>query len=103
MISTAPRAHLHCPVGLFRRHEDRVARITTRLYRAPTTGGRTQAAAALLEEVAVLLRCEAHDEASVDCRRCQGYSELRRLTAASVVQATAGRDRRPSPEQAWAA
>lgn len=103
MISTATRGNIHCPVGLFRRHEGRVALFTHQIYRARTIREKARAATALLAEVNVLLRCEEHDEASVDCRMCQGYAELRQCTATAVVQAATRPDRRPDREQAWAA
>jgi hypothetical protein len=81
------QASIHCPIGLFSRQEEEVARLTQEINQARTAAEKAPWAQALIEAVYVLLECEQYDEGSMDCRLCPNFSELRRKTAALVIKA----------------
>lgn len=90
------RASIYCPIGLFFRQEEEIARLTQEINQARTAAEKAPWAQALIETVDVLLACEQYDEGSMDCRLCRNFSELRRKTAALVVEAGRLEDRRQS-------
>ena len=96
MRETGRRASIHCPIGLFPRQEEEIARLTQAINQARTAAEKAPWAQALIETVDVLLACEQYDEGSMDCRLCRNFSELRRKTAALVVEAGRLEDRRQS-------
>ena len=96
MRETGRRASIHCPIGLFPRQEEEIARLTQAINQARTAAEKAPWAQALIETVDVLLACEQYDEESLDCRLCRNFSELRRKTAALVVEAGRLEDRRQS-------
>jgi hypothetical protein len=81
------QASIHCPIGLFPRQEDEIARLTQEINQARTAAEKAPWAQALIEAADVLLACEQYDQESLDCRLCRNFSELRRKTAALVVKA----------------
>jgi hypothetical protein len=93
---TSRQASIHCPIGLFPRQEDEIARLTQEINQARTAAEKAPWAQALIEAVDVLLTCEQYDEGSLDCRLCRNFSQLRRKTAALVVKAGRLNDRRRS-------
>jgi hypothetical protein len=78
---------IHCPVGLFPRHDARMAELSEEINLASTVREKAEAAESLLGEVQVLLECEDHDQRNMDCRLCRGFTELRRGAAELVRQA----------------
>jgi len=90
------QASIHCPIGLFPRQEEEIARLTQEINQARTAAEKVPWAQALIETVDVLLVCEQYDEGSMDCRLCRNFSELRRKTAALVVEVGRLEDRRQS-------
>jgi hypothetical protein len=92
----ATRASIQCPIGLFRRQEEEINRLTQEINQARTAAEKAPWAQALIEAVDVLLACEQYDQESLDCRLCRNFSELRRKTAALVVKAGHLDDRRRS-------
>ena len=90
------QASIHCPIGLFPRQEEEIARLTQEINQARTAPEKAPWAQALIEAVDVLLACEQYDEGSMDCRLCRNFSELRRKTAALLVKAGRLDDRRRS-------
>jgi hypothetical protein len=78
---------IHCPSGLFPRHDARMAELTEEINLAPTAREKAEAAESLLGEVSILLRCQDHDPRNLDCRLCRGFTELRRGAAELVRQA----------------
>ncbi len=96
MRETGRRASIHCPTGLFPRQEEEIAHLTREINQARTAAEKAPWAQALIETVDVLLACEQYDEESLDCRLCRNFSELRRKTAALVVEAGRLEDRRQS-------
>ena len=96
MRETGRRASIHCTIGLFPRQEEEIARLTQEINQARTAAEKAPWAQALIETVDVLLECEQYDERSMDCRLCRNFSELRRKTAALVVEAGRLEDRRQS-------
>ncbi len=87
MKETSRRASIHCPIGLFPRQEEEIARLTQEINQARTAAEKAPWAQELMEAVDVLLACEQYDEESLDCRLCRNFSELRHKTAALVVKA----------------
>lgn len=85
---------IHCPIGLFPRQEEEIARLTQEINQARTAAEKAPWAQALMEAVDVLLACEQYDEQSLDCRLCRNFSQLRRKTAALVIKAGRLDDRR---------
>lgn len=81
------QASVHCPISLFPRQEEEIARLTQEINQARTAAEKAPWAQALIETVDVLLACEQYDEESLDCRLCRNFSELRHKTAALVVKA----------------
>jgi hypothetical protein len=81
------QASIHCPIGLFPRQEEEIARLTQKINQARTAAEKAPWAQALIEAVDVLLACERYDQESLNCRLCRNFSELRRKTAALVVKA----------------
>jgi len=96
MRETDRQASIHCPIGLFPRQEEEIARLTQEINQARTAAEKAPWAQALIEAVDVLLACEQYDEESLDCRLCRNFSELRRKTAALVIKAGRLDDRRRS-------
>jgi len=90
------RASIRCPIGLYPRQEEEIARLTQAINRTRTAAEKAPWAQELMEAVDVLLACERYDEGSMDCRLCRNFSELRRKTAALVVKAGHLDDRRRS-------
>lgn len=84
---TGRQTSIHCPIGLFPRQEEEIARLTHEINQARTAAEKAPWAQALIEAVDVLLACEQYDGGSMDCRLCRNFSELRRKTAALVVKA----------------
>jgi hypothetical protein len=84
---TGGRTGIQCPIGLFPRQEEEIARLTQEINRGRTAAEKAPRAQALIEAVDVLLACEQYDEGSMDCRLCHNFSELRRKTAALVIKA----------------
>jgi hypothetical protein len=84
---TGRQASIHCPIGLFPRQEEEIARLTQEINQARTAAEKAPWAQELMEAVDVLLACEQYDEESMDCRLCRSFSELRRKTAMLVVKA----------------
>jgi hypothetical protein len=90
------QASIHCPIGLFPRQEEEIARLTQEINQTRVAAEKAPWAQALIEAVDVLLACEQYDQESLDCRLCRNFSELRRKTAALVVKAGHLDDRRRS-------
>jgi hypothetical protein len=90
------QASIHCPIDLFPRQEEKIARLTQEINQARAAAEKAPWAQALVEAVDVLLVCEQYDEESLDCRLCRNFSELRRKTAALLVKAGRLDDRRRS-------
>lgn len=87
MRETGRQTSIRCPIGLFPRQEEEIARLTREINQAQTAAEKAPWAQTLIETVDVLLACEQYDERSIDCRLCRDFSELRRKTAALVVKA----------------
>jgi hypothetical protein len=83
----ATRASIQCPIGLFRRQEEEINRLTQEINQARTAAEKAPWAQAVMEAVDVLLACEQYDEQSLDCRLCRNFSELRHKTASLIVKA----------------
>jgi len=75
---------IHCPIGLYEKHEGEIARLTAAINRSPTAHEKAQAARDLHQAVAVLLDCSAYDEDNLNCRMCREVATLREKTAAVV-------------------
>jgi hypothetical protein len=90
------QASIYCPIDLFPRQEDEIARLTQEINQARTAAEKAPWAQALMEAVDVLLACEQYDEERLDCRLCRNFSELRRKTAALIVKAGRLNDHRQS-------
>ncbi|MBI4759381.1 MAG: hypothetical protein HY783_10375 [Chloroflexi bacterium] len=91
---TARQASIRCPIGLFPRQEEEIARLTREIDQARAAAQKAPWAQALFEAVDVLLACEQYDEESLDCRLCRNFSGLRRKTATLVIKAGRLDDRR---------
>ncbi|MFI5021046.1 MAG: hypothetical protein ACHQRJ_05265 [Alphaproteobacteria bacterium] len=75
---------IHCPIGLYEKHEGELARLTEAINRSPTAHEKAQAAHDLRQSVSVLLDCDAYDEGNLNCRMCREVAILRNKTAAVV-------------------
>ncbi|PJH75486.1 MAG: hypothetical protein CO064_06425 [Anaerolineae bacterium CG_4_9_14_0_8_um_filter_58_9] len=80
-------AKIQCPIDLFSRQEEEIAHLTRAINQARTTDQKAPWAQALIEAVDVLLACKQYDQASMDCRLCYNFAELRRKMATLVVKA----------------
>ena len=83
----ASQASINCPIGLFPRQEAEMVRLTELINRARSAVDKAPSAELLIQEVDVLLACQAYDDQSVDCHLCREFSQLRRKTAAIIVAA----------------
>jgi Mor family transcriptional regulator len=81
-------AKIQCPIDLFLRQEEEIAHLTRAINQARTTDQKAPWAQALIEAVDVLLACRQYNQASMDCRLCHNFAELRRKMATLVVKAT---------------
>jgi len=84
---TAGQASIRCPIGLFPRQEEEIARLTWEINQARTAAEKAPRAQAFIEAIDVLLACESYNEESLECRFCRKFSELRRKAATLVVNA----------------
>ena len=75
---------IHCPIGLYDKHEAGIERLTEALNHAPDAWAKAHVAAELREAVAVLLDCDAYDPDNLNCRLCRNVAALRDKTAALV-------------------
>ena len=90
------QANIYCAIGLYPSQEEEINRLTQEINQARTAAEKAPWAQALIETVNVLLECEQYDKGSMDCSLCRNFSELRRKTAALVVEAGRLDDRRRS-------
>jgi hypothetical protein len=84
---TARRTGIRCPISLFARQEEQIARLTREINLATTAAEKVTRAQRLAEAVDVLLACERYNQGSLDCRLCRNFSGLRRKTAGLVIRA----------------
>lgn len=84
-MDEAPR--IDCPIDLFEGCEVKIRGLTASLNEAQGAE-KGELAQALLEEVQILLDCEAFDKSNENCVMCRNFSELRHKTAALVVKMT---------------
>lgn len=82
-------AGIHCPIGLYEKHDGEIVRLTEAINRSPTAGEMAQAAHDLRQRAFVLLDCRAYDDNNLNCRMCRDLSAWREKTAAVVEQMTA--------------
>lgn len=80
-------AGIKCPIDLFPRQEAEITRLTHGINKATNAVEKARRAQALVEEVNVLLACQAYDEENLDCHLCHSISQLRHETAALVIKA----------------
>ncbi|HBY99584.1 MAG: hypothetical protein M5U01_33040 [Ardenticatenaceae bacterium] len=78
---------IRCPINLFPRQEAEIARLSQAINQAPTAPEKVPWAHTLAEAADILLACQVYDDASLDCRLCRLFSEVRCRTAALVVKA----------------
>jgi len=78
---------ISCPIGLFPRQEAEIETLTRSINQARGAAQKAPYAQSLIEAVDILLACESFSPDSADCLFCRNFSELRRKTAALVVQA----------------
>jgi len=83
-MSHQEQVGIHCLNALFAKQEVEISRLSQAITQARTVGEKAPQAQALMEAVDVLLACEHYDAASVDCRLCHNFSELRRKTATLI-------------------
>lgn len=81
-------AGIHCPIGLYEKHDGEIVRLTEAINRSPTAGEMAQAAHDLRQRASVLLDCRAYDDNDPNCRMCRDISSLREKTASVVGQMT---------------
>ncbi len=78
---------LRCPIGLFHREETDIEAATRKINAAFSLAERALYARAIVEATKVLTSCIHFDPASLHCRLCQNFSQLRARTAEIIVQA----------------
>jgi hypothetical protein len=88
---TPRRAHagVHCPIGLYERHDDEITRLTQAINRSSTAVEMAWAAYDLRQHACVLLECRAYDDNNMNCRICRDLSVWRAKTASVVEQIVA--------------
>ncbi|MFI5016040.1 MAG: hypothetical protein ACHQAY_27205 [Hyphomicrobiales bacterium] len=84
MTSRGTSSGIHCPIGLYERHEGEIARLTEAINRSPTAHEKARAAHDLRQSISLLLDCDAYDEGNLNCRMCREIAVLREKTAAVV-------------------
>ena len=84
MTPRGASAGIHCPIGLYERHEGEITRLTEAINRSSTAHEKARAAHVLRLSVSVLLDCDAYDEGNQNCRMCREVAILRNKTAAVV-------------------
>ena len=88
---TPRRAHagVHCPIGLYEKHDDEITRLTQAINRSSTAVELARAAYDLRKHASVLLKCRAYDDNNVNCRICRDLSVWREKTAFVAEQIVA--------------
>ncbi len=78
-------AKISCQV--FRKQEVVIKDITNKMNKAKNVQEKVKFAEELQKEVNVLLSCQDHKDASLDCKNCHFIAALRRKTADLIVKA----------------
>jgi hypothetical protein len=88
---TPRRAHagVHCPIGLYERHDDEITRLTQAIDRSSSAVEIARAAHDLRQHACVLLKCRAYDDSNTNCRICRDLSVWREKTASVTEQIAA--------------
>jgi hypothetical protein len=76
---------ISCPV--FQRQEPEIKALTDKINKAKGVSEKAGYAEELQKEVGVLLRCDAYDEARLDCKNCHTIANLRKAAAGLIIKA----------------
>lgn len=87
MNSHGPTSGIHCPIGLYGKHEPEIAGLTAIINRSSSARERSRAAQDLNRIVGLLRDCGEYDEGNLNCRMCREAVVLREKTV-SVAQQT---------------
>ena len=88
---TPRRAHagVHCPIGLYEKHDDEITCLTQAINLASTAVEMADAAHDLRVHASALLKCRAYDDNNMNCRICRDLTVWREKTASVVEQMAA--------------
>jgi hypothetical protein len=89
MTPRRPHAGVHCPIGLYEKHDEEITRLTQAINRSSTAVEMGRAACDLRRHACVLLECRAYDDKNMNCRICRDLSGWREKTASVVEQIVA--------------
>ncbi|MGO9023547.1 MAG: hypothetical protein ACLQIQ_04445 [Beijerinckiaceae bacterium] len=78
---------LFCPIGLFQREEAEIESATGKINAAFSSVERALHARTIVEATKLLTSCTHFDPASLHCRLCRNFSNLRAKTAELLIQA----------------
>ena len=86
MIPPSVPASISCPIGLYQKQEEEIARFTAA---SAAVTDKVRAAQNLRLSVSVLLNCGAYDESNHACQLCREVALLRDKTASLIENAAA--------------
>ncbi len=82
-------ARISCPIGLYQKQEEEIARFTAAINSSAAVANKVRAAQDLRLSVSVLLSCSAYDESNHACQMCREIAVLRDKTASLIEKAAA--------------
>ncbi|MFZ0839750.1 MAG: hypothetical protein WAM77_19975 [Xanthobacteraceae bacterium] len=89
MIPPSVPASISCPIGLYQKQEEEIARFTAAINSSAAVPDKVRAAQNLRLSVSVLLSCGAYDESNHACHMCREIALLRDKTASLIEKAAA--------------
>jgi hypothetical protein len=89
MIPPSVPASISCPIGLYQKQEEEIARFTAAINSSAAVTDKVRAAQNLRLSVSVLLNCGAYDESNHACQLCREVALLRDKTASLIENAAA--------------
>lgn len=72
---------VHCPISVFEEQEKEIQELTKRINATRDIAEKERCTEMMLEELGVLLSCEAYNKKDENCVNCRGVSTLRKTGA----------------------
>ena len=69
---------VHCPISVFEEQEKEIQKLTKRINETRDIAGKERYAKMMLEELGVLLSCQAYNEKDENCVSCRRVSSVRK-------------------------